>query len=452
MGEADGRAALRVLDDEDDPQRYVWAEDLDPAGSGVAEDGVPGDGVPDWAGPGTGGTPGLIAGVLAAGGDPAGKTDAELIDSMAGWQQVIAMAQGRLLRETEEVLRRRRPRYWDRGRPGKRRGEPGDPDPGGPAAGRAHSVGAGDQGRPAAVASREAAEEAALALTLTSYGARAHVDLTADLSNRLPLAFAELDAGRADLDRVKVIADFARDLGDEDARKLDAVIAAQCGAMTAGALRDRLRRLLASLDPAAAEKRCKRSERRARFVLYGNAEGTATAAIERIPAAQGAAAKARVSAIARACRAAGAAGPLPLLEAKIAAGLLLGTLPDIPPGPGTGPAPGSPGQGSPAPGSPGPDDGPGGAPGTEDAWPGLEPDDPGPDDPDPDGAAGDHPGDEYPDDAEAGDDAEDEDAAGDDADGEYADGRDADGGKTSQGLRCQAASWFSCWGQAVASS
>jgi hypothetical protein len=149
-------------------------------------------------------------------------------------------------------------------------------------------------------------------------------------------------------------------------------------------------------------------------VLYGNAEGTATAAIERIPAAQGAAAKARVSAIARAYKAAGAAGPLPLLEAKTAAGLLLGTLPGIPPGPGT----------EPGPDSPGPDDGPGGAPGTEDAWPGLEPDDPGPDDPDPDDAAGDHPDDEHPDDGEAGDDADDEDA----------DGQDADGGKSGTGM------------------
>ena len=43
-----------------------------------------------------------------------------------------------------------------------------------------------------------------------------------------------------------------------------------------------------------------------------------------------AAAKARVNAIARAAKAAGMTDPLPLLEAKIATGLLLDTLPDIP--------------------------------------------------------------------------------------------------------------------------
>ena len=64
--------------------------------------------------------------------------------------------------------------------------------------------------------------------------------------------------------------------------------------------------------------------------MYANPDQTATAAVERMPAQLGAAVKARVNAIARAAKAAGMTGPLPLLEAKVATGLLLDTLPDIP--------------------------------------------------------------------------------------------------------------------------
>jgi hypothetical protein len=369
MGEADSQAVLRVLDDEDDPERYAWAEDLDPA-----EFDIPDDALPQWSAS-AGGVADVITGVLAAGGDPAGKTDAELIDAMAGWQAVASMAQGRLLRETEELTRRRRPRGWDsrRERAESRREDLNAPDQGsGPVAGRTWIDGTDHLARPRPVVTREASAETALALTFTDYAARAHVELTCDLSNRLPKTLAEIDAGRTDLTRVKITAEYTQDLTDEDAVKADAIIAPLLGKLTTGGLRDKLRRLLASLDKEAAERRRKRSERRARFVLYGNAEGTATAAIERIPAAQGAAAKSRIAALARAYKAAGATEPLPLLEAITAVGLLLGTLPSIPPSPGSDPGPGA----------PGPDgtSGMGDGSGPDDGWPGPDPDDPGPGD------------------------------------------------------------------------
>jgi hypothetical protein len=86
--------------------------------------------------------------------------------------------------------------------------------------------------------------------------------------------------------------------------------------------------------------------------LYANENHTATLSLEDVPAAQGAAARARINAIARAAKSAGAGGELALPEAMTAIGLLLGTLPLIGP-----PVP--PGDSPRDPGDAGPDGGPG---------------------------------------------------------------------------------------------
>jgi hypothetical protein len=302
-----------------------------------------------------GSVPDLIGAVLDAGGEPALMTDAALLESLAGWHAVAARAAARELRATEELLRRRRPRVWDRraDRAESRREDlDGGVDPAAP--GRV---------MPAVVPSREAASEVAMALTATEYSAQAQVELTATLSRRLPAAFAELDAGRADLYRVRVLAEGTQFLSDEDAGKVDALLAPRLGQWTTGELQDKVRRAVISIDPAAADRRARRAARKARFALYANPDQTATAAIERMPAHLGAAVKARVNAIARAAKAAGMTGPMPLLEAKVAAGLLLDTLPDIPPPAdgGTGGEGGSPAGG---PGDAGPAAGP-----WDDGWP-----------------------------------------------------------------------------------
>ncbi|HXC82551.1 MAG TPA: hypothetical protein VNV62_11945, partial [Trebonia sp.] len=117
-----------------------------------------------------GGVPDLIGAVLDASGDPALMTDGDLLTSLASWHAVASRAVARELRATEELLRRRRPRVWDR------------------RADRAETVredldgGADEQGpdrvMPAVVPSREAAAEVALALTATEYSAQAQVELT----------------------------------------------------------------------------------------------------------------------------------------------------------------------------------------------------------------------------------------------------------------------------------
>src|SRR5215831_8062826 len=316
-------------DDELTPEELTaWFGTADAAdGAGAAAGDFPGL-EPDPR-PAEGNVPDLIAAVLGAAGDPALMSDADLVDSMAGWHAVAARAIARGLRSTEELLRRRRPRVWDR-RADRAEGRREELD--------------GDQGVevpervvPAVVASREAAAEIELALTATEYSAQAQAELAAVLSRRLPAAFRELDAGRADLARVRVLAEATQFLCDEDAGTVDSLLAPVLSQMTTGELRDRARKTVIRIDPKAADRRREHAERKARFALYGNDDQTATAAVERMPAHLGAAVKARVNAIARAARAAGMAGPMPLLEAKVATGLLLDTLPDIPPPDGADP-------------------------------------------------------------------------------------------------------------------
>ncbi len=305
-GSVDRDEPLLWEDDELTPEELARLYALEDADDSAADDG----------------TADVVAAVLAAAGDPVAMSDAELIESLAGWHAVAARAQGRELRATAELLRRRRPRVWDRRAD---RAETRREELGGAAADEP------ERAMPAVIPSREAAEEIALALTVTGYAADVQAQLAADLTRRLPAAFGELVAGRASLAKVRVLAEATQFLSDEDAGKVDALLGPALGQMTTGTLKDKARRAVIRIDPAAAERRKQRAERKARFALYGNDDQTATVAVEKMPAELAAAAKARVAAIARAAKAAGMAGPMALLEAKVATGLLLDTLPLIPP-------------------------------------------------------------------------------------------------------------------------
>jgi hypothetical protein len=294
--------------------------------------------------------------------------DAGVIGVAVQCREAAARAQGRMYRALQELERRRPPRK--RFRRGEDERERRDAAEG--ITGDVPFV------RVPVLASVEVASEIALAFTATEYAAEKLAGLSADLWGRLPKLHLELEAGRTDADRVKIMWEGTRDLSDEDAGKVDALLAARSGSMTTGELRDAVRRAVIRIDPSAAEKRRKRAEKNARMSLYANANHTATLALEDIPAAQGAAAKARVNAIARAAKSAGAAEELALLEAMTAVGLLLGTLPLIPPAVPPDDGPGDPGDGHPGdvgpggtdPGSGSPDAGPGDT-APVDAWPSI---------------------------------------------------------------------------------
>jgi hypothetical protein len=226
-------------------------------------------------------------------------------------------------------------------------------------------IGLAEDGRPARLC-RDAVGQISLALMLTDHGATAWADLAVTLCWRLAATGSALAAGRIDLARAKVIAEATSVLSEGAARAVEAQILPDAGQQTTAQLRVRLRRAVIAADPEGAERRRQDAERQARVSLYADEDGTATLAGAGLPAVQAAAAMARITAIARAMRAAGHGGGLDLHRAQVMLGLLLGTLPYIPPPGGTlePPSPGDDGPGVPPGGTleppPPGDDGPGG--------------------------------------------------------------------------------------------
>jgi Domain of unknown function (DUF222) len=232
-------------------------------------------------------------------------------------------------------------------------------------------IGLEPDGRPAGLG-RDAVGQVSLALTLTDYSATAWADLAVTLTWRLPATGKALAGGRIDLARAKVIAEATSVLSEPAARAVEAEILPGAGQQTAAQLRMRLRRAVIAADPEGAERRWEEAERHAKVSLYGEDDGTATLTGARLPAVQAAAAMARITAIAKAMKAAGQAGGLDLHRAKVMLGLLLGTLPYIPP-PGDTPEPPPPGD-TPEPSPPG-DSGPGDGPDSDDPGQGEPQDD-----------------------------------------------------------------------------
>ncbi len=269
-------------------------------------------------------------------------------------------------------------------------------------AARDQRIGTAEDGRPAQV-SREACAQVSLALMATGVGARWWTDLAVTLSWRLAATGAALAAGNIDLARARLIADMTGALGEEAARSVEAQILPGAADKTTGTLRAALRRAVIAADPEGAERRRDEAERHARVVLHPEADSTATLAGQGLPGVHAAAAMARVKAMARALKASGAVGRMDFLTAQVFLGILMGTLPPIPPpaggspdnppsGAGDPPGGASPAEDEPAAGEPAGDQPSAGdeipwpdAPADENDDPG--PEDPGPEDPGPEDAA-----------------------------------------------------------------
>jgi hypothetical protein len=295
----------------------------------------------------------------ARGDDPSLLADADLIGQARALRALSARALGRQYWLVEEFLRRRPAGKKDRRV--EAQDERRDLEEG---------IAADVPARPRlpVAVSAEAQGELALGLTLTGYGAETLMMIAADLALRLPIAAVEFRAGRIDEARVKILWEYTRDLPNDCAMALDRALSPVAHAMTTGELREQARAAQIRIDPAAAERRRKRGEKHAKVSLYANDDLTGTLAFEHVPAVQAAAAKSRVAALARAMKSAGADDDLSLLQAKAGLGLLIGTLPLIPPpeppndapGPDSDPGPGGgfgPGGGSGSPGSPDAEDG-----------------------------------------------------------------------------------------------
>ncbi|HCU96416.1 MAG TPA: hypothetical protein DHU96_28350, partial [Actinobacteria bacterium] len=263
--------------------------------------------------------------------------DAALTGSITAWRKLTSWAQAHELAAVAELARRRG------------------------VAGAGHAAGgSGPGGRehdPVAELEADfAPSEVALALTLTQGGAEYWMELAVGLSGRLPATLAALGEGKIDLNRAKLIDQYTSSLDADLARAVEQRVLVRAERQTSGQLRASLQRAVLAVDPQAAERRREEAEKKAWVALSGDHDGTASLSGRFLPAVQAAAAWTRICAIARAMEAAGAGGGMDLLRAQAFVGLLLGTLPLIPPADGGragGPADDGPGGG-------GPGDGPGG--------------------------------------------------------------------------------------------
>src|SRR5260221_619633 len=238
-------------------------------------------------------------------------------------------------------------------------------------------------GRPDRVTA-DASGQVSLALAMSPDGASDWTDLAVTLPRRLSGTGAGLAGGEIDVSRARMIARVTGPLSDEAARQAEAAVLGRAGWLTLGQLYAALRRAVLKADPEGAERRRREAERNAKVVLYPEDEGTATLAGYSLPGVQAAAAMARITALAKAMQATGSAGQIDLVRAQVFLGLLLGTLPYIPPAPGAPPD------------DPPPDDSPRDDSPPDDSPPDNSPaHDPPPDDPPPDDS---FPDDSFPDD------------------------------------------------------
>jgi Domain of unknown function (DUF222) len=204
------------------------------------------------------------------------------------------------------------------------------------AAARDVKAGVDGDGRPARVPV-SAYSEVSLGLVMTQCAASWWTDLAVTLQWRLRETGVALAEGRIDLSRARLIAEAASVLGDEAARAVEERVLPGAGELTTGQLRAALRRAVIAVDPEGAERRREEAERRAKVSLYGDEDGTAALSGSGLPVIHASAAWARITAMARALKVSGATGGMDLLRAQVFIGLLLGTLPFIPPAEGAPP-------------------------------------------------------------------------------------------------------------------
>jgi hypothetical protein len=213
--------------------------------------------------------------------------------------------------------------------------------------------GTGKDGRPTKI-TPDACGQVSLALTMSQAAAQSWTDLAVTLRWRLPGTGAALNEGTIDLPRARAIAEATAPLDDDKAKAVEDKVLPRAAEQTTGQLRAALRRAVITADPEGAERRREEAEQRAKVTLYPDPDGTAALTAQNLPGIRAAAAMARITALARGLKASGATGGIDLLRSKVFLGLLLGTLPHIPPPPGRPPDPQPPADPHPPEDYPGP--------------------------------------------------------------------------------------------------
>ena len=284
LGAEAWRAAMESLGEEGP----ALADELLPDGEdftdGAARDGGSRDDQPrgDWAGddgsrdrdfpvlgfgPGEAGdsmAPGVSLGMLAehavTGGGLAVMSDAEVVGLIGGARRLRCRAQWLELRGTREFARRR----WESGAEPVRDGN-----------GRWLF-----RNSPAEMA----ADELAFHLTDSRAQAEDRMELSLALWARLPRMDELLSLGRLDERLVQGVADITSGLTDEQARRVDEMLAPDAPGLGYTALRRRAAKLAMALSPEAERRRKERATRRkARVEKFQERSGNYALAVREMP-------------------------------------------------------------------------------------------------------------------------------------------------------------------------
>jgi hypothetical protein len=165
--------------------------------------------------------------------------------------------------------------------------------------------------------------ELAAALTLTARSADALLGFARELT-RLPTVLAALSEGRIDRAKAEVFARELAALSDIKAQAIAMALIGDAGKLTTSQLRGQLRAWVLWLDAEALRRRAKRARADARVETWPEGSGNACISGRELPPADVIAADARISAIARALKEAGAPGNLDQLRAAVLTALLTG--------------------------------------------------------------------------------------------------------------------------------
>ena len=166
-------------------------------------------------------------------------------------------------------------------------------------------------------------EEVAAALTLTARAADTLVGLAASLAG-LPATLEALTQGRIDRQKAVVIADEAASLAAAHRAAVEHRVLPLACRQTTSQLRASTRRAVIAADPKAAQMRQEKAQREARVERWAEQDGTAALAGRDLPPADALVADQHVSELARALKAAGAAGTMDQLRAQVFLALLAG--------------------------------------------------------------------------------------------------------------------------------
>jgi hypothetical protein len=172
------------------------------------------------------------------------------------------------------------------------------------------------------------AAELAAALTLTVRSADSLVDVATSVE-RLSGVRDSLAGGQIDLSRARVFADELCVLDWLKATRIAAKLVLEAPGLTTAQLQARLRRAVLAADPEAGRRRQKAAKDKARVQTWQESSGNAALAGRELPPAGVLAADRHLTALAKAMKAAGAAGTLDQLRGAIYLALLSGQDPSI---------------------------------------------------------------------------------------------------------------------------